>query len=82
MKPCIFLDIDGVINPHRRKKSYQLDYNLPHILAKELNHPKIATLNAYLVNQVYHCFQEKVFNILKNSQKNTMLKLSSLALGD
>ena len=34
MKPCIFLDIDGVINPHRRKKSYQLDYNLPHILAK------------------------------------------------
>ena len=69
MKPCIFLDIDGVINPHRRKKSYQLDYNLPHILAKELNHPKIATLNAYLVNQVYHCFSRESIQYIKELTK-------------
>ena len=69
MKPCIFLDIDGVINPHRRKKSYQLDYNLPHILAKELNHPKISTLNAYLVNQVYHFFSKESIQYIKELTK-------------
>ena len=56
MKPCIFLDIDGVINPNRKKHNYRLDYNLPDTLSKKLNHPKIATLNVYLVNQVYSCF--------------------------
>lgn len=65
MKPCIFLDIDGVINPHRRKNSYQFDYNLPNVLAKELNHPKIATLNAYLVNQIYHCFSKESIQYIK-----------------
>ena len=36
MKPCIFLDIDGVINPNRKKHNYQLDYNLPDTLSKKL----------------------------------------------
>lgn len=65
MKPCIFLDIDGVINPSRKKNSYCLDYNLPNVLAKKLNHPKIATLNAYLVNQVYYCFSKESIQLLK-----------------
>ena len=65
MKPCIFLDIDGVINPSRKKNSYCLDYNLPDVLAKKLNHPKIATLNAYLVNQVYYCFSKESIQLLK-----------------
>jgi len=41
MKPCIFLDIDGVINPSRKNNSYCLDYNLPDVLAKKLNHPGV-----------------------------------------
>ena len=61
MKPCIFLDIDGVINPSRKKNSYCLDYNLPDVLAKKLNRPKIATLNAYLIKFII-VFQKKVFN--------------------
>ena len=65
MKPCIFLDIDWVINPSRKKNSYCLDYNLPDVLAKKLNHPKIATLNAYLVNQVYYCFSKESIQLLK-----------------
>ena len=65
MKPCIFLDIDGVINTSRKKNSYCLDYNLPDVLAKKLNHPKIATLNAYLVNQVYYCFSKESIQLLK-----------------
>lgn len=40
MKPCIFLDIDGVINPSRKKNSYCLDYNLPDVLAKKIEPPK------------------------------------------
>ena len=65
MKPCIFLDIDGVINPHRSKKNYLLDYNLPATLAKEFNHSKISTLNAYLVNLVYHCFSKESIQYIK-----------------
>ena len=62
---AIILDIDGVINPSRKKNSYCLDYNLPNVLAKKLNHPKIATLNAYLVNQVYYCFSKESILLLK-----------------
>ena len=40
MKPCIFLDIDGVINPNRKKHNYQLDYNLPDTLSKKNKSPK------------------------------------------
>lgn len=40
MKPCIFLDIDGVINPSRKNNSYCLDYNLPDVLVKKLNQSK------------------------------------------
>lgn len=47
MKPCIFLDIDGVINPNRKNTTYHFDYSLPNTLAKKLNHPKIANLNVY-----------------------------------
>ena len=65
MKPCIFLDIDGVINPNRKKHNYRLDYNLPDTLSKKLNHPKIATLNVYLVNQVYSCFSKESIDYLK-----------------
>lgn len=32
---------------------------------KKLNHPKIATLNAYLVNQVYYCFSKESIQLLK-----------------
>ena len=43
MKPCIFLDIDGVINPNRKSTTYHFDYSLPNTLAKKLNHPKIGS---------------------------------------
>ena len=56
----IFLDIDGVINPNRKKTTYHFDYSLPNTLAKKLNHPKIANLNVYLVNQSILVFQKKV----------------------
>ena len=59
MKPCIFLDIDGVINPNRKNTTYHFDYSLPNTLAKKLNHPKISNLNVYLVNQVYSCFSKE-----------------------
>ena len=65
MKPCIFLDIDGVINPNRKSTTYRFDYNLPNTLAKKLNHPKIANLNIYLVNQVYYCFSKESIDYLK-----------------
>ena len=65
MKPCIFLDIDGVINPNRKKTTYHFDYSLPNTLAKKLNHPKIADLNVYLVNQVYSCFSKESIACLK-----------------
>lgn len=65
MKPCIFLDIDGVINPNRKSTTYHFDYSLPNTLAKKLNHPKIANLNVYLVNQVYSCFSKESINYLK-----------------
>lgn len=59
MKPCIFLDIDGVINPSNRQAQYKIDYSLPDKIAKEKNNPKIAKLNMYLVNQVYYNFNEE-----------------------
>ena len=65
MKPCIFLDIDGVINPNRKNTTYHFDYSLPNTLAKKLNHPKIANLNVYLVNQVYSCFSKESIDYLK-----------------
>ena len=65
MKPCIFLDIDGVINPNRKSTTYRFDYSLPNTLAKKLNHPKIANLNIYLVNQVYYCFSKESIDYLK-----------------
>ena len=65
MKPCIFLDIDGVINPNRKSTTYHFDYSLPNTLAKKLNHPKIANLNVYLVNQVYSCFSKESIDYLK-----------------
>lgn len=65
MKPCIFLDIDGVINPSRQQTQYQLDYALPEKLSKQLNHPSIATLNTYLVNQVYACFSKESIHLIQ-----------------
>ncbi len=56
MKPCIFLDIDGVINPSCQQAQYRIDYSLPEKVAKEKNNPKIAQLNMYLVNQIYYNF--------------------------
>lgn len=82
MKPCIFLDIDGVINPNRKNTTYHFDYSLPNTLAKKLNHPKIANLNVYLVNQVYSCFSKESIDYLKQLIENTTHKLSSQALGE
>ncbi len=56
MKPCIFLDIDGVINPSCHQAQYKIDYSLPDKIAKEKKNPEIAKLNMYLVNQVYYNF--------------------------
>ena len=61
----IFLDIDGVINPNRKNTTYHFDYSLPNTLAKKLNHPKIANLNVYLVNQIYSCFSKESIDYLK-----------------
>lgn len=65
MQPCIFLDIDGVINPSHSKNTYQLDYCLPTTLAKKKNKPNIAKLNTYLVNQVWSCFSLESIDYLK-----------------
>lgn len=64
MKTCIFLDIDGVINPSKTNMHYNLDYNLPQTLAKQSNHPEIATLNPYLVNQVFACFSKESIKLI------------------
>ena len=66
MKPCIFLDIDGVINPSRKKEFLLSRLQFTRCPGKKkLNHPKIATLNAYLVNQVYYCFSKESIQLLK-----------------
>lgn len=65
MKPCIFLDIDGVINPSRQQIQYQMDYTLPEKLSQQLNDPQIATLNPYLVNQVYASFSKESLNSIQ-----------------
>lgn len=82
MKPCIFLDIDGVINPNRKSTTYRFDYSLPNTLAKKLNHPKIANLNIYLVNQVYYCFSKESIDYLKQLIEKYNAQLSSQALGE
>lgn len=65
MRACIFLDIDGVINPSKANIHYNLDYNLPQTLARQFSHPEIAKLNPYLVNQVYACFSKKSIDLIR-----------------
>mgnify|MGYP001432655541 CR=1 FL=1 len=64
MKPCIFLDIDGVINPNRKSTTYHFDYSLPNTLAKKLNHPKIANLNVYEMELVIDKMMKKKVSII------------------
>jgi hypothetical protein len=59
MKPCVFLDIDGVINPSHHQAQYKIDYSLADRIAQEKNNPKIKDLSMYLVNQVYYNFSKE-----------------------
>lgn len=64
MNPIIFLDIDGVLNPHT-PPTYKLDLSLNDKLAKQFNNPQIAKLNIYFVNQVYLGFNKNSCRLIR-----------------
>lgn len=65
MHPIIFLDIDGVLHPHRKKNAMPLDYQLNQRLAQDHHDPKFLDLNIYFTNIVYYDFDMQACKLLK-----------------
>ncbi len=64
MNPILFLDIDGVLNPHICPQ-YELDYELNKKLSEKFNNPAIKKLNIYFVNQIYYGFNKKSCELIQ-----------------
>lgn len=56
MATTLFLDIDGVLNPHRRKHDYQIDQDLNKKLADQYADPAFLNLNIYYTNLICNAF--------------------------
>lgn len=65
MKPIIFLDIDGVINPHRPIHTAPVDYELNKKLADQKNDPGFLKLYIYFTNQIYYGFDKTACILIK-----------------
>lgn len=64
MKPTIFLDIDGVINPSIPLDIFDDIENLNETLSIELHDTHLKEMNNRLVNHVYHYFSKECCTLI------------------
>lgn len=76
MTKIIFLDIDGVVFPHRNNDSYNYDLHaLPKLLADKFNDASYLTIDNYLLGFVYYDWQPQAIKYLKRLIKKTDAKI-------
>lgn len=75
MKPIIFLDIDGVLNPYR---TYMFPVDNPNLLkqlSKETKNKDIEKLDINLVTQIYHGFDHQACSYIEQLCKEFDAKI-------